>query len=126
MNMDPIKTIEWIADQPKRLVPGMIRLVDQTRLPGELIFMETRDLRQVWTAIKTLQVRGAPAIGIAAALGVVVAVQDSSAATGKALAAEVDQAADYLATSRPTAVNLFWALDRMRLRARADSHRGAG
>ena len=123
MNMDPIKTIEWIADQPKRLVPGMIRLVDQTRLPGELIFMETRDLRQVWTAIKTLQVRGAPAIGIAAALGVVVAVQDSSAATGKALAAEVNQAADYLATSRPTAVNLFWALDRMRFRARADSHR---
>jgi len=123
MNMDPIKTIEWIADQPKRLVPGMIRLVDQTRLPGELIFMETRDLRQVWTAIKTLQVRGAPAIGIAAALGVVVAVQDSSAATGKALAAEVNQAADYLATSRPTAVNLFWALDRMRRRARAGRRR---
>ena len=112
--MEPIKTIEWIADQPKRFVPGMIRLVDQTRLPGELILMETRDLRQVWTAIKTLQVRGAPAIGIAAALGVVVAVQDSRAATGAALAAEVDQAADYLATSRPTAVNLFWAIDRMK------------
>ncbi|MBU0714261.1 MAG: S-methyl-5-thioribose-1-phosphate isomerase [Verrucomicrobia bacterium] len=123
MIMEPIKTIEWIADRSTGLLPGMIRLVDQTRLPSELILMETRDLRQVWTAIKTLQVRGAPAIGIAAALGVVVAVQDSRAATGTALATEVEQAADYLATSRPTAVNLFWALDRMRLRARTDSRR---
>lgn len=118
--MKPIKTIEWIADQPNSLVPGMIRMVDQVRLPGELIFMETRDPRQVWQAIKTLQVRGAPAIGIAAALGVVVAIQDSRAATGAALVAEVEQAADYLATSRPTAVNLFWALDRMRLCARTN------
>jgi len=121
--MEPIKTIEWIADQPGQLLPGMIRMVDQTRLPGELIRLETRDLRQVWTAIKTLQVRGAPAIGIAAALGVVAALQDSRAATGAALAAEADKAADYLATSRPTAVNLFWALDRMRKRASADSRR---
>lgn len=119
--MNPLKTIEWTPDRKGQLLPGMIRMVDQIRLPGELIFLETRDLRQVWTAIKNLQVRGAPAIGIAAALGVVVAIQDSSAATGAALALEVDKAADYLATSRPTAVNLFWALDRMRLCARTDS-----
>ena len=123
MTMDPLKTIEWTPDRKGQPLPGMIRMVDQTRLPGELIFLETRDLRQVWAAIKTLQVRGAPAIGIAAALGVVVAVQDSRAATGAALAAEVDKAADYLATSRPTAVNLFWALDRMRLCARTGARR---
>ncbi|MFH1478091.1 MAG: S-methyl-5-thioribose-1-phosphate isomerase [Verrucomicrobiota bacterium] len=121
--MDPIKTIEWMADHKGRQVPGYIRLVDQTRLPGKLIRIETRDLRQVWAAIKTLQVRGAPAIGIAAALGVVVAIQDSRAATGAELVAEVEQAAGYLATARPTAVNLFWALDRMRLCARAAKRR---
>ncbi|MBI2438137.1 MAG: S-methyl-5-thioribose-1-phosphate isomerase [Lentisphaerae bacterium] len=117
--MEPIKTIEWVMDRPGRLVPGKIRLVDQTRLPGKLVFLETSDLKQVWTAIKTMQVRGAPAIGIAAALGVVAAVQNSRAATGAAFAAEVERSADYLATARPTAVNLFWALARMRKLARA-------
>lgn len=124
MRMEPIKTIEWIADHMGQLLPGYIRMVDQTRLPGELVFLETRDLRQMWSAIKTLQVRGAPAIGIAAALGIVVAVQNSRGATGAALVAEVNQAADYLATARPTAVNLFWALDRMRFCACAAKRRG--
>lgn len=119
MRNQPVKTIEWRADRPGRPLPGRIRLVDQTRLPGQLSFLETRDLRQVGAAIKTLQVRGAPAIGIAAALGVVVAVQNSRAATVRALVAEVERAADYLAGTRPTAVNLFWALKRMRQCARA-------
>ena len=121
--MDPIKTVEWIPDREDRVVPGRIRLVDQTRLPNELVYLETCDLREVWTAIRTLQVRGAPAIGVAAALGVVVAVQDNAARTGAELAAAVRRAADDLAASRPTAVNLFWALDRMRRRAEAAAGR---
>jgi len=121
--MVQIKTIEWIADSPSALVPGRIRMVDQTRLPNELVYLEMRDLKEIWTAIKTLQVRGAPAIGIAAAMGVVAAVQASRAVTGKELRDEVTRAADYLATSRPTAVNLFWALARMKSLAGRESGR---
>jgi methylthioribose-1-phosphate isomerase len=96
-------------------------MIDQTLLPGELHYMRTRDVTEVWTAIKTLQVRGAPAIGIAAAMGVVVAIQELPSRTTSELEKAVNQAADYLATSRPTAVNLFWALDRMRRVAHAST-----
>lgn len=115
----PIHTIEWIPDTPDCPVPGTMVMIDQTLLPGELHYMRTRDVNEVWTAIKTLQIRGAPAIGIAAAMGVVVAIQESPARTASELEREVNRAADYLATSRPTAVNLFWALDRMRNVTRA-------
>ncbi len=109
-----IRTVEWVGDAPGKLVPGHARMVDQTRLPGELAFLEIRGTREMWTAIKTLQVRGAPAIGVAAAMGVVLAAQASSARTGSDLVKDVCREADHLATSRPTAVNLFWALDRMK------------
>lgn len=117
MSATPIKTIEWKPDHKGQLVPGMIRLVDQTRLPGELILMETRDLRQVWTAIKTLQVRGAPAIGIAAAMGLV-AVLEGEGRRERLLAA-VEDYAGAIAAARPTAVNLAWAMERMRRCAHA-------
>ncbi|MBN1670716.1 MAG: S-methyl-5-thioribose-1-phosphate isomerase [Kiritimatiellae bacterium] len=117
----PVHTIEWVADGSDTLVPGRIRLVDQTKLPGELVFVETCDPQEVWTAIKTLQVRGAPAIGVAAAMGVVAGIQGSNAATGAALAEEAAGVAKRLATSRPTAVNLFWALDRMTGVAKANA-----
>ncbi|MFO7534993.1 MAG: S-methyl-5-thioribose-1-phosphate isomerase [Kiritimatiellia bacterium] len=110
----PIKTVEWLPDLPPRLYPGRLKLVDQTRLPNDLVFLELRDSRSVWQAIKSLQVRGAPAIGVAAAMGVVVGVQESGAATVAAIREAVEKTAAYLATSRPTAVNLFWALERMR------------
>lgn len=109
-----MRTIEWRQDQPRRLIPGMVVMIDQTRLPGEVIHLRTRDVADIWHAIKTLQVRGAPAIGIAAAMGVATAVQHLPEQSAADLAAEALRAADYLATSRPTAVNLFWALDRMR------------
>ena len=109
-----IRTIEWCPDSPYRLTPGMVVMVDQTLLPGELTYLRTRDIKAVWHAIKTLQVRGAPAIGIAAAMGVVAAVQQVPETSTSELTAAALRAADYLATSRPTAVNLFWALDRMR------------
>jgi len=93
-------TIKWVGD-----VQGHLRLLDQTRLPGETVYFECRTVEDVWQAIRRLSVRGAPAIGIAAAYGVCIGVQKGR---------NVSDVCDYLATSRPTAVNLFWALDRMR------------
>jgi len=115
------RTIEWVPRSDSALLPGKIRMIDQTRLPLELAFLETADLETVWTAIKSLQVRGAPAIGIAAAMGVVAAIQHSTARRTPDLILEVNSAADRLATSRPTAVNLFWALNRIRGVAEAHS-----
>jgi methylthioribose-1-phosphate isomerase len=83
---------------------GSLRLIDQTRLPTELAYRDCRTVEDVWEAIRSLRVRGAPAIGIAAAYGVVIGEQ-----AGRSVA----EVAAYLRTSRPTAVNLFWALDRM-------------
>ena len=100
----PLRTIEWIPDRPGVVLPGRVRLIDQTKLPGKLVYLETDDLHKIWTAIKTLQIRGAPAIGIAAAMGVVAAVQKSRARNGAELVAEVERAAGYLATSSPRAL----------------------
>ncbi len=93
-------TIRWEGDENGHLV-----LLDQTRLPAESMYLDCRTVEDVWQAIKRLSVRGAPAIGVAAAYGVCIGVQSGR---------NVDEICDYLATSRPTAVNLFWALDRMR------------
>src|SRR5262245_29868237 len=109
-----IETIRWVGDERGHLV-----LIDQTRLPLELVELECRDVQTVWEAIKQLRVRGAPAIGIAAAYGVVLGLQLADKSDRKALAARFSEVADYLASSRPTAVNLFWALDRMRDKATA-------
>src|SRR5215207_8353342 len=94
------ETLRWVGDET-----GYLVLIDQTRLPTELVEIECRTVEAVWEAIKQLRVRGAPAIGISAAYGVVVGLQ-----TGQAL----DEVVAYLASSRPTAVNLFWALERMK------------
>jgi len=115
--MKTLLTIEWAPEQTGQIVPGFIRAVDQTLLPGRLKFLEIRKVEEVWGAIKTLQIRGAPAIGIAAAMGVVLAAQRSTASDTSGIAAEIMRASDYLASSRPTAVNLFWALERMKKKA---------
>jgi methylthioribose-1-phosphate isomerase len=94
------KTVEWIGE-----TDGHLRLLDQTRLPAETVYLECRTAEDVWHAIKRLSVRGAPAIGVAAAYGVCVGVLESR---------DLNEVCDYLATSRPTAVNLFWAIERMR------------
>ena len=108
----PVVVLEWIGDARR----GHLRLLDQTRLPNETTYLECRDALAVWEAIKRLSVRGAPAIGVAGAYGMVVAAQfigeGDDAMTGVAAAAE------YLAGSRPTAVNLKWAVDRVLARAR--------
>lgn len=102
------ETMRWVGGSDGHLV-----LIDQTLLPTELREIDCRDVDSVWEAIKMLRVRGAPAIGIAAAYGVVVAIANTGDQRD-ALMTEFNRAIDYLATSRPTAVNLFWALQRLR------------
>lgn len=111
MNPD-LETIRWEGD-----THGHLSLIDQTLLPTELQRIDCRDVETVWEAIKMLRVRGAPAIGIAAAYGVCVGLQTAVANSADAFEQRIAEVTDYLATSRPTAVNLFWALDRMRARA---------
>lgn len=96
------RTMEWVGDER-----GHLRLLDQTRLPTEVVYRDIRSVEDLWHAIKQLQVRGAPAIGVAAAYGMVLAAQHDPSP------AALEKARNYLATARPTAVNLFWALDRM-------------
>ena len=98
-------TIEWVN--------GRIRLIDQTLLPNEFKKIYCDEVSEIWQAIKTLKVRGAPAIGIAAAFGTVLGIWHSTADNYVDFETELKDITDYLSTSRPTAVNLFWALKRM-------------
>ena len=107
--MAETETIVWSGG-----TDGYLDLIDQTLLPNELSRIECRDIETVWEAIKMLRVRGAPAIGIAAAYGVTVGLQQVGDDDNEKFWQCFNKSADYLATSRPTAVNLFWALDRLR------------
>lgn len=105
--MSRIKTIEWEND--------VVRIVDQTKLPLELAYEQIDNVNQMFDAIKILKVRGAPAIGIAAAFGVYLAVKKFPTDGKKSdFLAILQKNADFLASSRPTAVNLFWAIERMK------------
>jgi methylthioribose-1-phosphate isomerase len=112
------KTVRWVGG-----LDDHMELIDQTLLPTEFKVIACRTVEEVWEAIKVLRVRGAPAIGVAAAMGVVVAIQNTPDDEKEVLARAL-KAAEYLATSRPTAVNLFWALDRMKRVAKASAGRG--
>lgn len=107
----PPPTLRWEGD-----VDGRLWLLDQTLLPTEVRDIECRRVEDVWDAIRSLRVRGAPAIGVAAAYGVVVGLQPALS-DETTFAARLSEVVEYLATSRPTAVNLFWALERMRVTA---------
>ena len=107
-NPNDVQTIRWLGG-----VDGHLRLIDQTRLPVELVYLDCRDVETVWEAIRSLRVRGAPAIGIAAAYGVCLGVQPALGADEPQFLARLEEVTGRLATSRPTAVNLFWALERM-------------
>jgi methylthioribose-1-phosphate isomerase len=109
--MQAPRTIEWIGG-----LDGFVRLIDQTLLPTRLEYRDCRTVEEIWEAIKVLRVRGAPAIGVAAAMGVVVGMQTFTSRERGAYAQRLQQVSEYLRTSRPTAVNLFWALDRMQRR----------
>ena len=115
----PVKVVEWVGDA----AGGHLRLLDQTRLPTETAFLDCRDVQTVWGAIRRLVVRGAPAIGVAGAYGMVVAAQ-AAGREGNFLD-DFHSAGRYLDGSRPTAVNLAWAIRRMLARADADAAAGA-
>jgi methylthioribose-1-phosphate isomerase len=99
---------------PVRWEDGRLVLLDQTRLPAEEVERAYSTWVDVADAIRTLVVRGAPAIGVAAAFGVVLAARESATRDAAALASDLEDAIKGLAATRPTAVNLFWALGRMR------------
>ena len=90
-----------------------VRIIDQTKLPEKLSYLYIGDLKILWKAIKTLQVRGAPALGAAASLGVYLGIKDSQARNFSTFTKELDRVIRYLGSSRPTARNLFWGLERM-------------
>lgn len=96
-----------------RYEDGIMYIIDQTKLPTELEVIGIDNAKDCWDAIKALKVRGAPAIGIAAAYGAYIGIKDSKADNFDDFYKEFNETKDYLANSRPTAVNLFWALDRM-------------
>ena len=104
------ETIQWIGG-----IDGHMQLIDQTLLPSEIRLLDCRDVETVWEAIKMLRVRGAPAIGIAAAYGVCIGLQSvrNTDASPERFFQRLQEVTSYLAESRPTAVNLFWALDRL-------------
>lgn len=93
---------------------GCVRLLDQQALPHSVTFLDCRDYRVVAQAIKDLRVRGAPAIGIAAAMGVALGAQTLQAQTFDAFSKDLCEICDHLAATRPTAVNLFWAIKQMK------------
>jgi len=93
---------------------GDLIIIDQTLLPNEFKEITLASSETVWEAIKSLRVRGAPAIGVCAAFGVLVGMREKNPQGLDETLSAVDSTAEYLATSRPTAVNLFWALDRMK------------
>jgi methylthioribose-1-phosphate isomerase len=111
--MSTPRTIAWIGGPD-----GFVRLIDQTLLPARLEYRDCRTVEEVWEAIRTLRVRGAPAIGIAAAMGVVLGVQGCRDRSRGAYWRRLQEVTAYLRTSRPTAVNLFWALERMERRVK--------
>src|SRR3990170_5714781 len=104
-----MRTIEWKA--------GVVLTVDQTRLPNEVAHLKLTNCRQVASAIKSMKIRGAPLIGVAAAYGLALTAYHSKAKETSKLIKEIEESADLLKRTRPTAVNLFWAVDRIMKRS---------
>ena len=114
-----IETLHWEGDQT-----GFARLIDQTRLPAEHVVLDVRTVPDMVDAIYRLAVRGAPAIGVAAGFGVLLGIKDHSGKSADEVMAITEETAKTLAAARPTAVNLFWALDRMKARAHKEHEAG--
>src|SRR5881398_923137 len=103
-------TLHWVGG-----AAGHLRLIDQTLLPVEFKEIDCHTVEEVWEAIRSLRVRGAPAIGIAAAYGLVLGMQRIA---GSSYNRRLTEVRDYLRGSRPTAVNLAWALERLERKIR--------
>ncbi len=108
--MSDLRTVEWVN--------GHVKMIDLTKLPYKFTYVNCKDHRQVAKAIREMVVRGAPAIGVAAAMGLGLVADSSRAHTRKQLLLELEAAAEVLRKSRPTAWNLFWAVDRILRKAR--------
>jgi len=106
-----MKPVEWLGNK--------LKIIDQTQLPGKLAFLELRNYTDVVAAIKEMKVRGAPAIGVAAAYGIALGAQDIKAETKTKFLSQFDKILQAFAAARPTAVNLFHAIDRMKKAATA-------
>src|SRR5579863_6029302 len=100
-----IETLEW--------TDSGVRFIDQTKLPMEEIYVNCTTHEQVADVIRTMVVRGAPAIGVSAAMGIALGVNNSKAATAADLRSDLDGICEVIGKTRPTAVNLFWAIRRM-------------
>ena len=101
-----LPTIDWQDD--------VIVMVDQRKLPSQELYVRCRSSQEVARAIRTMVIRGAPAIGVAAAMGIALGMRRSSAKGTRQFAVEFQKICDMMAATRPTAVNLFWAIDRMK------------
>lgn len=113
-----VQSIEWREDH--------VRILDQTYLPGREVYSDIRDVGRMWEAIKKLRIRGAPAIGIAAAYGLYLGIKDLPENAFESFMVEVDRVAKYLEGARPTAVNLKWATDRIKSTIRAHKDKEIG
>ena len=96
---------------------GKVRLIDQTKLPDKLEYINCSDVKTLWGCIKRLSVRGAPALGVAAGFGVLLGLKEFKGKTVKQLVKHVYKVCEYVGSSRPTAVNLFNSLERMKFAA---------
>ncbi|HEV2732449.1 MAG TPA: S-methyl-5-thioribose-1-phosphate isomerase, partial [Terriglobales bacterium] len=101
-----VQTLQW--------TDSGVRFIDQTKLPTEEAYVTCKTYQQVADAIRNMVVRGAPAIGVAAAMGIALGIKNSKAETVGELKPEFDEICDAIGNTRPTAINLFWAIRRMR------------
>jgi methylthioribose-1-phosphate isomerase len=106
-----MKSIEWLGDR--------LKIIEQTQLPGKLVFAELGDYTEVVAAIKWMEVRGAPAIGVATAYGIALGAQNIKTENKTKFLSQLDKILEAFAAARPTAVNLFRAIDRMKKAATA-------
>ena len=112
-----LPTIEWTN--------GAVVMIDQRKLPGSEVYVTCKTAQEVAKAIKTMVIRGAPAIGVAAAMGIAVGMRRSTATGTKQFTTEFQKVCDLMAATRPTAVNLFWAIEQMK-RSFAEAAQGGG
>src|SRR5215467_347310 len=109
-----IQTLEW-TDKG-------VRFIDQTKLPTEEVYVVCTTYQQVADVIRNMVVRGAPAIGVAAGMGIALGVKNSKAENGAELKKDFDRICKAIGETRPTAVNLFWAIRRMQDKFRSEEH----
>ncbi|GAA0376889.1 S-methyl-5-thioribose-1-phosphate isomerase [Bacillus horti] len=107
----PLASVQWDKELDQLI------LIDQTRLPRHIEYLFIRTIEESWEAIKSLQVRGAPAIGMTAAYGLYLGIRHAQNASRRELEQLITEQASYLASSRPTAINLVWALERIKTKA---------